>query len=109
LEAQDFNNFLPEFARLWAQILGVSKDSHRSHCNFIWKYDLLFPLISDPEWVLHKQFGAVGEKSLYGRKYMGTIRSTYLLNQQGTILHQWNDVKVQWHVQSVLDTLSSLV
>ena len=87
----------------------MSKDSHKSHCNFMNKHGLRFPLISDPEWLLHKQFGAVGEKSLYGKKYIGTIRSTYILDQKGAVLHQWTNVKAGGHAEKVLHTLPEIL
>lgn len=103
LEAQEFTQRIQEFAFHKVQVIGVSKDSHKSHCSFIEKYWLWIPLISDPEWVLHKQFGAVGEKSMYGKKYIGTIRSTFLLDTSWRVVHQWLNIQAKWHAQIVLD------
>jgi len=103
IEAKDFSGLVDRFSSYDVQIVGVSKDSHKSHCWFMDKHGLLFPLISDPEWLLHNQFGAVGEKSLYGKTYTGTIRSTFILDTNGDILHQRTKVRVKWHVQEVLD------
>lgn len=103
LQAQEFTQIVQEFDAHKVQIIGVSKDSNKSHCSFIEKYWLWIPLISDPEWVLHKQFGAVGEKSMYGKKYIGTIRSTFLLDWSWKIVHQWLNVSARWHAQIVLN------
>lgn len=108
IEARDFSSFLPSFQALGAQVIGVSKDSHRSHCNFIDKHDLKITLVSDPDFVLHKKYGAFGEKSMYGKKYMGTLRNTYILDNQWRVLHSWEKVKVAGHVQDVLDWLQTL-
>lgn len=106
LEAQEFTQFIQDFANYGIQVVGVSKDSHKSHCSFIEKYWLRIPLISDPEWVLHKQFGTVGEKSMYGKKYIGTIRSTFLLDDSWKVIHQWLNVSARWHAQIVLDYIA---
>lgn len=107
VEAKEFTQLLSEFSRYDVQVIWVSKDSHKSHCGFIEKQGLEIPLISDPEWLLHNQFGAVGEKSMYGRKYMWTIRSTFILDTHGTIVHQRSNVKAWWHAQVVLDYVST--
>jgi len=103
LEAQEFTGLMSDFDTHRVQIVGVSKDAHISHCSFIEKYWLWIPLISDPEWLLHKQFGAVGEKSMYGKKYTGTIRSTFILDSSWKIIHQWLNVSAKWHAQIILD------
>lgn len=108
IEARDFSSFLSSFQALGAQVIGVSKDSHRSHCNFIDKHDLKITLVSDPDFVLHKKYGAFGEKSMYGKKYMGTLRNTYILDNQWHVLQAWEKVKVAGHVQDVLDWLQTL-
>jgi len=107
IEAQQFTQLAEAFDAYGVQIVGVSKDSHKSHCWFIEKHWLTIPLISDPEWVLHKQFGAVGEKSMYGKKYIGTIRSTFLLHASWDIVHQWLKVQATWHAQTVLDYITT--
>jgi len=107
LEAQEFTNLISEFNQYGIQIIGVSKDTHKTHCQFIEKYWLWIPLISDPEWLLHKQFGAVGEKSMYGKKYIGTIRSTFILDSSGKVIHQWLNVQAKWHAQIVLDYVAN--
>jgi peroxiredoxin Q/BCP len=107
-QAHDFTTMNAEFVSLWAQIIGVSKDSHKSHCSFIDKQWIPFDLVSDPERIVHKQFDTVGEKSMYGRKYQWTIRSTFLLDQQGSILQEWRDVSVTDHVKTVLSALKQI-
>ncbi len=107
IEAQEFTQLIQEFDVHKVQIVGVSKDAHKSHCSFIEKYWLWIPLISDPEWVLHKQFGAVGEKSMYGKKYIGTIRSTFLIASSWKVVHQWLNVQAKWHAQIVLDYVTT--
>jgi peroxiredoxin Q/BCP len=107
LEAQEFDALRTWFADRGVQIIGVSKDSHKSHCSFIEKHWLWIPLISDPEWLLHKQFGAVGEKSMYGKKYIGTIRSTFLLDSSWNVVYHWPNVQARWHAQEVLDYITT--
>lgn len=105
IEAKDFSDSQKQFAKLWIHIVGVSKDSAKSHCSFIEKKELSIPLLSDTELVLHEQFGVWKEKSLYGRKYMWAERSTFLLDEKGKILQEWRNVKAAWHVQKVLEEL----
>lgn len=102
LEAQDFTRLIPEFAKLGIQIIGVSKDSDTSHAKFCNKYNLGIKLISDESWELHEQFGVIGEKKNYGKIYIGVIRSTFLLDQNGTILKEWRNVKATGHAEKVL-------
>ena len=107
VEAHDFSALLPDFLSHFVSIIGVSKDNHLSHCSFIEKEWLQIPLISDPEWILHKQFGAVWEKSMYGKKYIGTLRSSFLLDRKGSVLHQRSNVKPLWHAQEILSYIST--
>lgn len=106
LEAQDFTRLVPDFAKLCIQIIGVSKDSETSHEKFCNKYDLGITLISDVSGDLHEQFGVVGEKKNYGKVYIGTIRSTFLLDQTWKILQEWRNVKATWHAEKVLRELT---
>lgn len=89
------------------EVIGVSPDSEKSHRNFIEKQSLPFRLISDPEnkWIQH--FGAWGEKSMYGRSYMGLIRSTFLLNELGVVTHVIDDVVTKDHANQILSLLDS--
>ena len=88
-----------------AQVVGVSPDSIKSHLSFKEKQGLNFILLSDPEHILAGAFGAWGEKSMYGKKYMGIIRSTFLINEQGEVVKEWRKVKVKGHVDEVLSAL----
>lgn len=91
-----------------AQVIGVSPDSIKSHISFKEKQSLNFPLLSDPEHTLSEAFGAWGEKSMYGRKYMGIIRSTFLINAEGEVVKEWKKVKVKGHIDEVLCALEEL-
>jgi peroxiredoxin Q/BCP len=103
-EAQDFTALAPEFAKAGATVLGVSKDSLKSHQKFAGKYDLGVALGSDPEGQVIERYGSWVEKSLYGRKYMGIDRSTFLI-RDGRIARIWRKVKVPGHAQQVLDAV----
>ena len=88
-----------------AQVVGVSPDSIKSHKSFKEKQNLNFILLSDPEHILSEAFGAWGEKSMYGKKYMGIIRSTFLIDENGEVVKEWKKVKVKGHVKEVLEAL----
>ena len=107
-ESIEFNNNLSKIKRLGAQVVGVSRDKITSHEKFIDKHNFKFPLISDPEEKLCKSFDVIKEKSLYGRKYMGVDRSTFIINVDGKVLHAWRGVKVKGHVEEVLKILKDL-
>lgn len=107
-EACEFRDLQEDFSEVNAVIVGISKDSEASHEKFIAKYGLPFELIADEELELIKAFGAWQEKSMYGRKYMGIQRSTYLLDEDGKVLQIWPKVKVRGHVAEVLKSLQSL-
>ncbi len=104
-EAQAFQEALPEFQAAGFQVVGVSKDTVKKHASFKAKYGLSFPLISDVEGGMVEAFGAWVEKVLYGRKYMGIDRSTFVIDGQGRIVRIWRKVKVASHVAEVLDTV----
>jgi peroxiredoxin Q/BCP len=101
-EAQDFTALAPEFAGAGVTVIGVSKDSVASHRKFAAKYDLGVKLASDPEGETIERYGSWVEKSLYGRKYMGVDRSTFLI-RDGKLVRVWRKVKVPNHAQQVLD------
>jgi peroxiredoxin Q/BCP len=101
-EAQDFTALAPEFAQAGVAVVGVSKDSVAAHRKFAGKYDLAIELASDPSGETVERYGSWVEKSLYGRKYMGIDRSTFLI-RDGKILRVWRKVKVPNHAQQVLD------
>jgi thioredoxin-dependent peroxiredoxin len=105
-EAQDFTALAPEFAKAGAAVLGVSKDSVKSHTKFAGKYDLAVQLGSDPEGAVIERFGSWVEKSLYGRKYMGIDRSTFLI-RDGRFEKIWRKVKVPGHAQAVLEAVKA--
>jgi thioredoxin-dependent peroxiredoxin len=109
LEAQDFTRLLPDFTELGIQIIGVSKDSEASHEKFCNKYDLAIKLISDNDGLLHEQYSVIGEKKNYGKAYIGVIRSTFLIDQSGKILHEWRNVKATGHAEKVLREVQSIV
>jgi peroxiredoxin Q/BCP len=108
VEARDFRDLHARFARAGAIVLGVSRDSLASHEKFRQKEKLPFHLLSDPEEKLCRQFDVIREKSLYGRKYMGIERSTFLIDAQGILRREWRKVKVAGHAQEVLDALREL-
>lgn len=106
-EAQAFTELAPEFAKAGVAVVGVSKDSVASHKKFIAKYELGIPLGSDPQGEVIERYGSWVEKSLYGRKYMGIDRSTFLI-KDGKIAKMWRKVKVPNHAQAVLDAAKAL-
>ena len=107
-EGKDFAEAYKEFSELDTQILGVSRESLRSHQNFIDKFDFPFDLISDPEEVLCKAFDVIKEKNMYGRKYMGIERSTFIFDKKGKLKHEIRKVKVKGHVDEVLSLVKKL-
>lgn len=107
-EAQEFTALAPEFAKAGAALLGVSKDSVASHAKFTAKYDLAVPLASDPEGAMIEAYGAWVEKNMYGRKYMGIERSTYLIDASGKLVRIWRKVKVAGHAAEVLKAVQAL-
>ena len=107
-EACAFRDLKAEFAGADAVIVGVSKDSLKSHANFITKQALNFELISDPEKTVHDVFGTWVEKKNYGRTYMGTQRSTFLIDGEGKLVQEWRNVRVKGHVDKVLEATKAL-
>lgn len=108
IEAQDFSKKIKEFEKLDCIVLGVSKDSVKSHCNFIEKYNLAFNLLSDTDGEICAKYGVIKEKSMFGKKYFGIDRSTFLIDKLGKIVRIWNSVKVNGHVEEVLQALAAL-
>ena len=107
-EAQAFTAAAPALKKLGAHVVAISKDSVKSHCSFRDKYALTIPLLSDPDLVAHKAFGAYGEKMMYGKKIMGTIRSTFVVAPDGKIARVFPSVKVDGHAEAVLEVLRGL-
>ncbi|WP_421931582.1 peroxiredoxin [Phenylobacterium sp.] len=106
-EAQEFSALAPEFAKAGVSLIGVSKDSVASHAKFTAKYDLAVPLGSDPEGAVIERYGSWVEKNMYGRKYMGIERSTFLI-KDGKLARIWRKVKVPGHAAEVLKAAQSL-
>jgi len=106
-EGEDFRDLHKAFTKAGADILGVSRDSVKSHENFRKKHGFPFHLLSDPDEVLCKQFDVIKEKKLYGRTYMGIERSTFLLDAEGVLKAEWRKVRVPGHAEAVLETLKS--
>ncbi len=107
-EAQDFRDLQAAFRRAGTLVVGISRDSVASHMKFKEKEKLPFDLLSDPDEKLCKQFDVVKEKTLYGRKYLGIERSTFLLDAAGVLRKEWRKVKVPGHAEEVLEAAKSL-
>ncbi len=107
-ESQDFRDLYSAFRKAGVDIVGVSRDSVKSHDKFTEKEKLPFPLLSDEDERLCKLFDVIHEKSLYGRKYLGIERSTFLLDGTGILRREWRKVKVPGHAEEVLEAAKSL-
>ncbi len=108
IQSQNFRDFKNKFAQKNCEIIGVSRDSIKSHKSFIDKEDLNFPLISDSEEKMCNAYEVMKEKSMYGRKYMGIERSTFLIDPDGNLVKEWRGVKVPGHVEEVYTFLCEL-
>ena len=108
IESQDFRDYKNKFSKKNCKIVGVSRDSIKSHKSFIEKESLNFPLLSDPDETMCNAYGVMKEKSMYGRKYMGIERSTFLISPDGLLIKEWRGVKVPGHVEEVYEFLSEL-
>ena len=107
-EGQDFRDNYKTFKKLNTDILGVSRDSVKSHENFKQKQSFPFELLSDPEEIMCKAFNVMKLKSMYGKEYIGVDRSTFLISSEGKIIKEWRSVKVKGHVDEVLDEVKKL-
>ncbi len=107
-EGQDFRDLHAKFRRQKAVVLGVSRDSLASHEKFKAKQQFPFDLISDPDERLCRQFDVIQEKNLYGRKFMGIERSTFLIDAEGKLRQEWRKVKVKGHAAEVLEAVKAL-
>jgi len=106
-EACDFRDNMSKLCELGVQIIGVSKDSGQSHRKFQDKYNLPFPLIADTDESICNAFGVISDKKLYGKIFKGIVRSTFLIDQQGIIRHIWRKVKVNGHVNEVINAINA--
>ena len=104
-EGEDFRDNFKSFAKKNTLIFGISKDTLKSHENFKDKFNFPFELISDPEEKICKLFDVIKEKSMYGKKYMGIERSTFLIDSNGKLAKEWRKVKLKGHVEEVLNSL----
>ena len=107
-EGQDFRDKYKEFKKLNTEILGVSRESIKSHENFKLKQSFPFELLSDPEEKVCKAFDVMKLKSMYGREYIGVDRSTFLVSSDGKIIREWRNVKVKGHVEEVFNSVKDL-
>lgn len=105
VEASDFSKYKNILNKNWIWIVWVSKDSCKSHINFIEKKDLKIDLISDEDLELHNKFSIIWEKKNYGKIYQWVIRSTFLLDQKWKILEEWRNVRAKWHVEKIMREL----
>lgn len=107
-EACDFRDNMERITSMDAVVIGVSPDSAKSHTNFIDKHNLNFNLIADKEKIILNKYDAMGEKKMYGRTYLGVIRSTYIIDPNGKIKYVFSPVKVKGHVDAVIEKLEEL-
>jgi peroxiredoxin Q/BCP len=107
-EAQDFTALAGDFKKAGVKVIGLSRDPMKAHEKFIGKYDLAVPLVSDADGEVSNAFGTWVQKSMYGRKYMGMERATYLIGADGRILRAWRKVKVPNHAQEALQAAREL-
>jgi peroxiredoxin Q/BCP len=108
-EAKDFSKLYEKFKKLNCEIVGISKDNIESHNKFINKFKIPFQLLSDEKITALKKYGAWGEKSMYGKKFMGIKRTTVLINPKGKIIKIWNNVKVTDDAKEVLSLLKETI
>ncbi|MCP4820025.1 MAG: peroxiredoxin [Shimia sp.] len=107
-ESIAFSELLPEFEALGANVFGISKDSLSSHDKFVAKQNLTVPLLSDENGTACEDFGVWAEKKMYGKTFMGIVRSTFLIDGEGNIARAWPKVKVDGHAAEVLEALKAL-
>ena len=107
-EAQNFRDLHAEFVSLDCLIVGISRDSLKSHANFSEKQSLPFPLLSDPDERVCEQFGVMKLKNMYGKQVRGIERSTFLIDRQGAVVREWRGVKVPGHAAEVLAAVAAL-
>lgn len=103
IEAQDFSKLKPSFSKVGTRVVGVSRDSVESHEKFRDKQKLSIDLISDPDDELSKALDVIKMKNMYGKKFLGIERSTFVIDEKGKVVHEWRKVKVPGHAQEVLE------
>ena len=108
LEGQDFRDHYPEFQAANTEILGVSRDNLKSHERFKEKQNFPFDLLADEDEALCRLFDVIHEKNMYGRKVMGVVRSTFLIDGDGVLRNEWRQVRVKGHVEAVLEAAQAL-
>lgn len=104
-EAKDFRDLYADFQARNAEVIGVSRDSVRSHANFAAKHELPFPLVSDADETWCKAFDVIHEKVLYGKRHLGVVRSTFLIDPSGRLAAEWRGIKIPGHAQAVLESV----
>jgi peroxiredoxin Q/BCP len=107
-ESCDFRDYNGKFAELGVEVIGISPDELNAHHKFIAKYELPFLLLSDSDHQVAEKYGVWALKKLYGREYMGIVRSTFLIDEEGYIVKEWSKVRIKNHVQLVLDAVVEL-
>jgi peroxiredoxin Q/BCP len=107
-EACSFRDHMEEITKSGVEVIGVSPDSIKSHNNFKTKFNLNFHLIADPDKTICNAYDIMGEKSMYGKKYLGVIRTTYIIDDQGIIRKVFSNVKVDGHVDEVINAIKEL-
>lgn len=107
-EACDFRDYNGQFRKLGVKVIGISPDDIKSHNKFIEQNNLPYLLLSDVEHKVAELYGVWGLKKLYGREYMGLIRSTFLIDEEGRIVKEWRNLRVKGHVQNVIDAVKAL-
>ncbi len=108
-EAKDFSKLYRKFKKLNCEVVGISKDNIESHKKFISKFRIPFQLLSDEKIIALKKYGAWGEKSMYGKKFMGIKRTTVLINPKRKVIKIWNNVKVKNHAAEVLNAVKEII
>ncbi|MCX7126165.1 MAG: peroxiredoxin [Gammaproteobacteria bacterium] len=108
IESKAFRDHYAEFQAKNTEIIGISRDNLKSHCKFIDDYQLDFPLISDEDESICKLFDVLKEKSMFGKKYFGIARSTFLIDTKGVLIHEWRNISAMGHVKDVLKKIESL-
>ena len=108
VEGNEFSDLYDQFESLGVDVFGISKDSVESHCSFSEKYRFNHRLLSDPDGVLCEQFGVWQEKQNYGKTYMGLVRSTFIVDENGCVVYRWKRVKTKGHAQKVLEKVRGI-